>query len=74
MAIEDSRQLNIPIEYCSIMYDAIESFENRMHEVLSPNPEGENVGSAIIQGVKKAKFYVKADLNPFTISSQMCTP
>jgi len=50
-AMEDARQLNIPIEYYSIVYDAIESVENRMQEVLSPTPEGEYVGSALIQEV-----------------------
>lgn len=32
-------------------YDAIESIESRMQEVLSPTPEGEYVGSAIVQEV-----------------------
>ena len=32
-------------------YDAIESVESRMQEVLSPTPEGEYVGSAIVQEV-----------------------
>lgn len=34
-----------------IRYDAIESVECRMQEVLSPTPEGEYVGSAIVQEV-----------------------
>lgn len=50
-ASEDARQQNIPIEYYSIVYDAIESVECRMQEVLSPTPEGEYVGSAIVQEV-----------------------
>ena len=32
-------------------YDAIESIESRMQEILSPTPEGEYVGSAIVQEV-----------------------
>ncbi len=32
-------------------YDAIESVECRMQEVLSPTPDGEYVGSAIVQEV-----------------------
>lgn len=32
-------------------YDAIESVESRMQEVLSPTPDGEYVGSAIVQEV-----------------------
>lgn len=50
-ATEDARQLNIPIEYYSIVYDAIESVECRMQEVLSPTPEGEYVGKVVVQEV-----------------------
>ena len=39
------------IEYYSIIYDAIESVESRMQEVLSPTPEGEFTGSALVQEV-----------------------
>jgi len=51
VAGEDARQLGIPIQYYDIVYDAIESVESRMQEVLSPTPEGEYVGSAIVQEV-----------------------
>ena len=50
-ATEDARQMGIPIEYYSIVYDAIESVESRMQEVLSPTPEGEYVGKVIVQEV-----------------------
>jgi len=50
-AMEDARMANIPIEYYSIIYDAIESVESRMQEVLSPTPEGEYAGSATVQEV-----------------------
>jgi len=50
-AMEDARAQNIPIEYYSIVYDAIESVESRMQEVLSPTPEGEYTGSAVVQEV-----------------------
>jgi translation initiation factor IF-2 len=50
-AMEDARQLSIPIEYYNIVYDAIGSVEMRMQEVLSPTPEGEYVGSALVQEV-----------------------
>jgi len=50
-AMEDARILNIPIEYYSVVYDAIESVESRMQEILSPTPEGEYVGKAIVQEV-----------------------
>lgn len=50
-ATEDARQLGIPIEYYSIIYDAIESVECRMQEVLSPTPEGEYVGKVVVQEV-----------------------
>jgi len=50
-ALEDARVLDVPIEYYSVVYDAIESVESRMQEVLSPTPEGEYVGSAIVQEV-----------------------
>jgi len=50
-AMEEARTRNIPIEYYNIVYDAIESVESRMQEVLSPTPEGEYTGSAIVQEV-----------------------
>ena len=50
-AAEDARQQFIPIEYYNIVYDAIESVECRMQEVLSPTPDGEYVGQAIVQEV-----------------------
>lgn len=50
-AMEDARQQKISIEYYSIVYDAIESVESRMQEVLSPTPEGEYSGSAVVQEV-----------------------
>eukprot|EP00557_Chaetoceros_sp_GSL56_P008048 CAMPEP_0176493662 /NCGR_PEP_ID=MMETSP0200_2-20121128/9667_1 /TAXON_ID=947934 /ORGANISM="Chaetoceros sp., Strain GSL56" /LENGTH=914 /DNA_ID=CAMNT_0017891337 /DNA_START=265 /DNA_END=3009 /DNA_ORIENTATION=+ len=50
-ATEDARAQNIPIEYYSIVYDAIESVECRMQEVLSPTPEGEYVGEVVVQEV-----------------------
>jgi translation initiation factor IF-2 len=50
-AMEDARTQSIPIEYYSIVYDAIESVESRMQEVLSPTPEGEYTGSAVVQEV-----------------------
>lgn len=50
-ASEDARQLGIPIEYYSIVYDAIESVECRMQEVLSPTPDGEYVGRVVVQEV-----------------------
>lgn len=50
-AMDDARMFGVPIEYYSVVYDAIESVESRMQEVLSPTPEGEYVGSAIVQEV-----------------------
>jgi len=50
-AMEDARAMDIPIQYYSIIYDAIESVESRMQEVLSPTPEGEYTGSAVVQQV-----------------------
>jgi len=50
-AMDDARMLGVPIEYYSVVYDAIESVESRMQEVLSPTPEGDYVGSAIVQEV-----------------------
>ena len=50
-AMEDARVAGVSIEYHSIVYDAIESIESRMQEVLSPTPEGEYVGSALVQEV-----------------------
>jgi translation initiation factor IF-2 len=50
-AMEDARAQNVPIEYYSIVYDAIESVESRMQEILSPTPDGEYTGSAVVQEV-----------------------
>jgi translation initiation factor IF-2 len=50
-AMDDARVSNIPIEYYNIIYDAIESVESRMQEVLSPTPEGEYTGAAFVQEV-----------------------
>jgi len=50
-ATEDARKLGIPIEYYNIVYDAIESVECRMQEVLSPTPKGEYIGAVIVQEV-----------------------
>merc|ERR1711967_10315 len=50
-AMEDARTGNIPLEYYNIVYDAIESVESRMQEVLSPTPTGEYTGSATVQEV-----------------------
>lgn len=50
-AMDDARVMGVPIGYYSIVYDAIDSVESRMQEVLSPTPEGEYVGSAVVQEV-----------------------
>jgi len=50
-AMDEARLLDVPIEYYSVVYDAIESVESRMQEVLSPTPEGDYVGSATVQEV-----------------------
>jgi translation initiation factor IF-2 len=50
-ATEDARTMNIPIEYFNIVYDAIDSVESRMQEVLSPTPDGEYAGAATVQEV-----------------------
>jgi len=50
-AMDDARVQNIPLEYYNIVYDAIESVESRMQEVLSPTPTGEYVGSAVVHEV-----------------------
>jgi translation initiation factor IF-2 len=50
-AMDDARTMDIPIEYYSVVYDAIDSVECRMQEVLSPTPEGEYVGAAVVQEV-----------------------
>ena len=50
-AMEDARSFGIPIEYYNIVYDAIESVESRMQEVLSPTPDGEYTGKAVVQEV-----------------------
>lgn len=51
MAMDDARAVGVKIEYYNIIYDAIESVESRMQEVLSPTPDGEYVGSAVVQEV-----------------------
>jgi translation initiation factor IF-2 len=51
IAMDDARAAGVSIQYFNIIYDAIESVESRMQEVLSPTPDGEYVGSAIVQEV-----------------------
>jgi translation initiation factor IF-2 len=50
-ATEDARTMSIPVEYFNIVYDAIDSVESRMQEVLSPTPDGEYTGAATVQEV-----------------------
>ena len=50
-ASDDARRLGVPVEYFGVVYDAVESVESRMQEVLSPTPDGEYVGSAVVQEV-----------------------
>jgi len=50
-AQEDARALQIPIEYYNVIYDAIDSVQSRMQEVLSPTPAGEYIGKALVQEV-----------------------
>lgn len=52
-AMEDARASGIPIQYYNVIYDAIESVESRMQEVLSPTPDGEFAGAAVVQEVFK---------------------
>jgi translation initiation factor IF-2 len=50
-AMDEARTAGVDIQYFNIIYDAIESVESRMQEVLSPTPEGEYAGKAIVQEV-----------------------
>jgi translation initiation factor IF-2 len=50
-ATDDARSAGVPIVYYNIIYDAIESVQSRMQEVLSPTPDGEYAGSALVQEV-----------------------
>jgi len=50
-AMDEARVTGVDIQYFNIIYDAIESVESRMQEVLSPTPEGEYVGKAVVQEV-----------------------
>ncbi|GMI15373.1 hypothetical protein TrVE_jg2735 [Triparma verrucosa] len=50
-AMEEQRLTGVEVGYYNIIYDAIDSVESRMQEVLSPTPEGEYKGSALIQEV-----------------------
>lgn len=50
-AMEDARAAGISIDYYNIVYDAIESVETRMQKILSPTPDGEYSGAAIVQEV-----------------------
>lgn len=50
-AMEDALIKRIPIEYHSLIYDAIESVESKMQSVLSPTPEGEYTGAAVVQEI-----------------------
>jgi len=50
-AMDEARTTGVDIQYFDIIYDAIESVESRMQEVLSPTPVGEYAGKAVVQEV-----------------------
>mmetsp|Transcript_7867 Transcript_7867/g.16419 ORF Transcript_7867/g.16419 Transcript_7867/m.16419 type:complete len:246 (+) Transcript_7867:1457-2194(+) len=50
-AMDEARMLNVPVGYYDIIYDAIDSIECQMQEILSPTPEGEYVGKAVVQEI-----------------------
>jgi len=50
-AMDEARVLEVPIDYYNIVYDAIDSVESRMQEVLSPTPDGKYVGKAQVKEV-----------------------
>ena len=50
-AMEEARLGGVDVGYFSIIYDAIDSVESRMQEVLSPTPDGVYAGKAVVQQV-----------------------
>ena len=50
-AMDEARLTGTDVGYYSIIYDAIDSVESRMQEVLSPTPDGEYAGKAVVQQV-----------------------
>ena len=50
-AMDAARVGGVSIEYFDVIYDAIDSVQSRMQEVLSPTPQGEYVGKAVVKEV-----------------------
>ncbi|KAJ1449111.1 hypothetical protein M885DRAFT_449468 [Pelagophyceae sp. CCMP2097] len=48
-ATVDERRLKIKIRYYGIVYDALDDIEARMRKILSPTPDGDLVGTAVVK-------------------------
>ena len=48
-AQEDARRAHAEIGYYSVVYEVLEEIEAKMQDVLSPTPDGELVGTAVVK-------------------------
>ena len=48
-ALQPARAADIAIGYYSVVYDVLEEIEGKLQKVLSPTPDGELVGTAVVK-------------------------
>jgi translation initiation factor IF-2 len=60
--MEESRKTMLPIEYYSVIYDVIDKIDDMLKQILSPTPDGEFAGSAIIKQVRQYGFNIDIDI------------
>lgn len=51
--MEEARKTNLEIEYYSVIYDVLDKVEAELKQILSPTPDGEFVGAAVIKQVRR---------------------
>ncbi len=50
-AQEDARKTGVEIEYHNVIYDILDKLEAKVKEILSPTPDGEYSGTAVIKQI-----------------------
>ena len=53
-AQDEARKMGVEIEYYSVIYDVIDKIDALLKQILSPTPDGELVGSALVKQVRTA--------------------
>jgi translation initiation factor IF-2 len=50
-AQEEARKSMVEVEYYNVIYDLLDKTEWRLKQILSPTPEGDLVGAALVKQV-----------------------